>query len=478
MAFGASERGQRKLLRFHLKCVVYFGTLGSMKRSFYIGLSGLILMNAMILGTAMVTEANTCRVGEAPVCYDRSLDAYAIEPEAHVSVQVLNADHGEALVKLWNDTHPQQPGVVSYTLVNDGQVSDIRYLSQEQAAFEYETLYPLEDTENIDFPLTISPELNTPDVTFIPMAGEGFAFVTNKSALETLGVVWEDVDKDNLIDSLSDFESIISTQARWTTDKQKLVFSMSEPYAFYPFLSAGGWEIFSSYDGYAPGFEQAEFLESLRFIDALSQVNWNNSETNTADTYVWDFSESLKADDFLFNIVSSWMYLETYQSRNGSEWMVSRFPSMNAQSEPLSPFLSEVRGYSISKETVFPSAAHEVMRLIRSDLGIQVFVDTTTEIPLASKEVLDKTVFTNNLRAQYAQAFIHSQSEPLIALVNQPNIPAFRLYLEIELMPTIRSLWNQEITPEEAQIQIAMASDAWLFQHSSLNESEVEVNEP
>lgn len=448
-----------------------------MKRSLLFGLSGLLLMNGLILGTAAYSDATTCREDEATVCYDRSQKAYHIEADAHLSVQVPTQAFGDALLNLWATAHPDRPDVLKVVLSDEDPTADIVYLSQDQAAFESGSWLVLDDRLNETLLAGVSPELNLDGLTYLPMAGEGFAFVTNLTALQALGADVTDADKDNLPDAFDTFDKIIAAQKNWPGDKRKLVLSLDEPFAFYPFLSASGWQLFESYDAYAPGFETEAFLDSLRFIKTLSAEDWSPAEDNTAASYGWDFSQSLSADDFIFNLASSWMFLESYQADSGSAWAVSHFPAKDADSDPLTPFLSAVRGYAVRNTTAFPSAATEVLRLIRTSEGLQAFVDTTAEIPLAKQDTLESLTFNQPFRGQFALAFSQSRSEPLIGLANDPDTPALSLYLEIDLMGALRELWDGSITPEEAQIRIAQASDAWLYQHSDLVLKEAKTRE-
>lgn len=447
-----------------------------MKRSLVVGLGSLILLNATLLYHAAYTDANTCTEGEALVCYDNTLRAYYIEENAQVSVQVETPEYGEALVALWNLNHPERTDVLSYSVVSEEQESDLRFITQTQAAYEFDQLSTL-DMSALKYELDlISPELNQTGIHFLPTSAEGFAFITNQTKLETLGVDLSDSNQDNLIDAIDTFDKIQALQSTATNDQNSFVFSLIEPYSFYPFLTASGWQLFDSHDALDPGFEDATFLESLTFIQSLSYVDWNGLQDNVASNYDFAYSEALKSDDFIFSMVSTWMFAEDYQAQTSSTWRVSSFPSLHQEGSALSPFLREVKGYVLSTSSLYPSASHEVLRLIQSTEGLQAFVDNTQLIPLSSKTQLNQLSLDQGLRKYFALAFTTARSEPLIAFENNVALSAFNLYFEIELMPKIQALWNGELSVEETRNQIAMASDAWLYQHQSI-ESEVQINE-
>ena len=73
-----------------------------MKKSIWIGLAILISINGFMLMYAKSTADRTCEEGEALVCFDENEVAYHIEENAHVNVEVFNAEYGEALVALFN----------------------------------------------------------------------------------------------------------------------------------------------------------------------------------------------------------------------------------------------------------------------------------------------------------------------------------------------------------------------------------------
>jgi len=135
--------------------------------------------------------------------------------------------------------------------------------------------------------------------------------------------------------------------------------------------------------------------------------------------------------------------------------------------------LTEVLGYSINNTTLYPSAAHELIRLMYSLDGLQEKVNNDGRILLSDKETLDGINFINTTQKQFAYAFLESESEPLSAVEDYPNLLAIRLFYEIDLESSIQRLWNKEITVEEAQIEIASKSDQWIISKTKLFEGKI-----
>lgn len=440
-----------------------FGKLVSMKRSLWIGLASLLIFNGILVESALIEADRSCEVDEATVCYDQNLSSYYIEPNASISVEVPTVEFGDALIQLWNTHHPDHLNALKVSL-NDSN-ADLRYVSVRQAAYTYDQLRPIEQTETFNYRIDLATELNTSETRFIPMSGEGFAFLTNLTALTEANLALEDANRDGLIDSVDTFEKIQSVFKDKAMEKPTLIFSLAEPYAFYPFLTASGWRLFEENDAQFPGFEKTSFLESLRWIQSLNQMNWNANEDNKASSYAWDYAEALQEGNFVFNIVGSWMFVKEKETKLQANWSLSVFPKKDDESPNLSAFLTQVKGYVINVNSLYPSASHEVLRLVRSVEGLQAFVDTTSEIPLANTDRLAQLNFTDETKGEFAQAFMHSRSEPVIAFSQKNTLSAFNLYYELPLMPLLQRMWNGELSPEETQIQVAMASDAWLFSH-------------
>lgn len=446
-----------------------FGTLIWMKKPLIIVSSIVFLLTTFLYVFAINNGFRACNLDIDKVCFDEELGQYQIEENAILTIVVENAEYGDALSRLWSQSHPEANGI-TYVLESDSSNSDLMYLSQNDAALAFESLYLLDKNIINDVPY-LSAELNLAGNTFLPLIGEGFAFITNKTELERLVGSWVDENNNSLHDSFESYESIINNHMNWETDKRKLVLSLNEPFTLYPYLTSNGWRIYEDYTSYYPGFEKESFLESLRFIELLSSVNWNQTESNLALDYTWDFPNVLYDDSFLFSQVASWMYVEEMDLKHESEWIISAFPKALESSEnELQTMLTRVEGYSINKNSLYPSAAHELLRIMYSSEGLQAKLNHGKGVVLSKKENLDLLSFRNDINKQFSYAFLEAQSEPLLAVEDYPSHLAIRLFYEIELESTIQRLWNKEITAEEAQIEIAIKSDAWIMKNSKLFE--------
>ncbi|MDP3441838.1 MAG: hypothetical protein Q8T08_03165, partial [Ignavibacteria bacterium] len=372
-----------------------------MKKPYIIVRSIVFLLMTFLYVFASNNGFRACNLDLDKVCFDEELGQYQIEENACLTVVVENAAYGDVISWLWSELHPEANGI-TYVLESDISTSDLMYLSQNDAAINFDSLY-LIDRNIINNVPYLSKELNLTGNTFLPLIGEGFAFITNKTELERLIGPWVDENNNNLHDTLESYESIMNNHMNWETDKRKLVLSLNEPFTLYPFMTSNGWRIYEDYTSYYPGFEKESFLESLRFIELLSSVNWSQSESNLASVYTWDFPNVLYDDSFLFSQVASWMYVEELNAKHESEWVISAFPkAFESSKNELQTMLTRVEGYSINKNSTYPSAAHELLRIIYSIEGLQAKLNHGKGVLLSSKENLDLLSFRNDTNKQFS----------------------------------------------------------------------------
>lgn len=449
-----------------------FDTLIRMKKPVIIVSFIVFLLVSFLYVFASNNGFRGCDLELDKVCFDKELNQYQIEENATISIEVNSVEYGEAIKQLWSQVHPDQ-NPINYVIVDETKTTDLVFGTSNELALKYDSL-SIMDKHIQNRRSDISSELNINGLKFLPLFGEGFAFITNKTELERLVGSWEDTNNNNVHDSFESFESIMNAQADWETDSRALVLSLSEPFTLYPYFTVSGFRLFEEHNSYFPGFEKESFLDSLRFIELLSGVNWNKSEGNLAEFYTWDYPSALYNDNFLFSQVSTWMFYDEMDLVHESEWIISAFPkAYESSKKSLQTLLTSVSGYALNINTLYPSAAHELLRLIYSIEGLQVKINTDRDILLSDKETLDLLVFNSDKHKQFSYAFIETQSESLIAMDDYPSELAAKLYYEIDLEKTIQRLWNKEISVQEAQIEIALKSDEWIMRHSKLFEGKL-----
>jgi arabinogalactan oligomer/maltooligosaccharide transport system substrate-binding protein len=372
---------------------------------------------------------------------------------------VADEAYGQAVEDFWDWYHPELAGRVTTVIASEATGNeDVFFLNQNQAAQLYPSLYPMHDVLAKHVVLKQAGVLNYADLRYLPVSAEGFAMIVNATRLELAGIDTADSDGDGRLDSLASFEQILALAPVWETmNVNAFPLALNEPYALYPFLTAGGFNLFASLDAMLPGFNDPQLRAGLRLIEALSTVNWNHSETNAAETYTWRYEEALANDDFAISLVGSWMQAQAYDHEHATHWTIVPFPTFEGQ--VLSPMI-RTSGFAINAATYYPSAAHELVRILKSVKGLQVLLDSTDRIPLADSKTLSYLNFPKAHIREFAVAFHDAVSEPLIAFEADPSILAMELYAQMDVIGPISELWNGSIGTAEAQTRLILSAKA------------------
>lgn len=408
-----------------------------------------------------------CYLEEDLVCYDKKAQQYELEENATLKIEVRDEAFGEALVKLWNEKHPEYRGALGYTLDGDG---DILWDSAHAAGLAYPDTLVLQ-TDGMQFTKRqLEMDLNADGMRYLPLYGEGFAMIVNQTALEAMGFEWKDENKNNLHDDFETIDQMIELAGQ-QEEREVLNLSLNDPWVFYPYLMAYGswledvWRL-----------DQASVLKTLELIQKMSDVNWRHLEENKAEHYSWDYEHHLKEDNFVFSVVSPWMFLEYYDELHESSWQISVFPKADADQEHMSTYLYEMQGYRVKADVAYPSMAHEVIRLILSDEGLNLLVQDESFLPLLDAQMLDKLNFASKYQNGFALAYTEADYSPLNALDYARSVRVFDAFQEVKFMDIIRQVWDKEIDPYHAQLELAKRFDKWMMGHDA--RLEIPQNEP
>lgn len=418
------------------------------------------------------TSIKGCNLEDKVACYNKKESAFEIEEGAVLRIAVETEQFGDALVSLWNQYHPEYPDVIDYVIAEDytrqyQQATDLIFMNESEVSLLWNYLQPIHE-ENSEQIQKYMPErekslLNYKEDYFIPMSYEGMLFAYNETLLEDIGVDLTDDNQDGLVDAIDSWEKILLLSELWQNEDNKVdilfPFQSTERYSFYPFLTAGDWQFCESNIAEQPGFDSEEFLSSLRFIEQLGQQDWyiNKEENNT-----YAYEQALD-EDTLLTMIAPWMYYQNIEETQQVNYRFSHMPSY--QGNILTP-LTEIKGYILSKDCKYPSAANEVIRILRSKEGLQAYIDNTDSVPYIKT---DDFVIEDNKKEQII-AYAYSVSEPLIALKGNTAVRAWQMYYEIDWLSVMNRLMNREITTEVAQEEIVRLSSDWLDQYGGKGE--------
>ncbi|HOJ99123.1 MAG TPA: extracellular solute-binding protein [Termitinemataceae bacterium] len=417
---------------------------------------------------------------------------YQIEKGAKIRLGVDNDKLGEALVNLWNTVHPEAKGVVEYMNFGaaggadqitalQGEAPDVALVIDGEVGRNFQSLLQL-DKVITDGAAKFAQEpfysgANAGAVIkYVPIAYDGMAFAWNKTMMEALKLDTSDKNKDGLPDAFDTWEEIFDLAKKWQTSRPTykgkpvtIVYPMclDEVWSGYSNLTAGKFRIFPDKKAENPSFETPEFLAGLEFIkaaaDAMISVEANGVKTPGA-SMVWRWDDALNNETAPFFLVGTWMDVNGAETKGGYDIKFGPMPTWKGNR--LSPFV-KTKGFVINGFTKYPSAAHELYRLLYTKEGLQTLVNNSAYIPALKKGAPNTPNYRNDPnKAEMSVAFAFNYPEPTLTLPKNPAKKAMDGYYGIGLNLELRAVWDGEKTPAQAQATIVDLYKKWYAENN------------
>jgi arabinogalactan oligomer/maltooligosaccharide transport system substrate-binding protein len=432
----------------------------------------------MILAASAVTA-------QSKAVWDTKAKQYKIEPGAKLRVGVDNDKWGAAIVELWNKVHPEAKGVVEFVnfgsaggadliTQNQGEAPDVVLIIDGEVSRNAQSLMAL-DKVITDAAKKFAQEpfytgANSGSPKFVPVTYDGMAFAWNVTMMTELKLNTADKNKDGLPDAFDTWEEIFALSKTWQTTRPtykgkpvNIVYPMSleEVWSGFPSLTAGGWKIFAKGDAANPGFDQKEFLAGLDFIKAASDakisVEVNGAKTPAA-SMTWRWDDALNLETAPFFLVGTWMDVVAAETKGGYDIKFGPMPTYGKKR--LSPFV-KTKGWAINGFTKFPSAAHELYRVLFLRDGLQSMVDSSSYIPALKPKSANIPTYTDPNKAEMSAAFAFNYPEPAMVLPVNKAKKAMDGYYGIGLNLELRAVWDGEKTPAQAQANLVKLYSEW-----------------
>lgn len=440
-----------------------------------------------------------CTLEEDGVCYEE--DAFLIEKDAEIKIGNLPVNLQQAIIDLWDTTYPNHKGLI--TLSEEGELEesqvigsllykddiDIIYAEETMLTYYIDHLYELRD--ELGLPKTMEYQIPIENY-FMPYTLDGIAFLYNKTMLESLGVNMEvDSNEDGLPDSIDDFDKIFTLASRYSYDIP--TYKGKELLTYFPlcfneqtisyFMISAGFRLFPTLEGDKPGFDTEEFKTALEFIYNAGKfplaVKKNDVTASgkreivytpyDADDYVWQLESVYTSETAPFGLVTTFMDIDTPMAFHGSALVINKFPTYRGVE--ITP-LVDYQGFAIEDDTNEPSAAHAVMKFLKSKEVMQLFVDNSDKLLyLHDNAELDFREDIN--RKNYTKSLMDATHIPLLGLPDNMYQEAIEYYYKGDYMSILKDLFNHDITVNQAQKLFIESYKAWYQEKvtaSSLND--------
>ncbi|NLA78133.1 MAG: hypothetical protein GX845_01115 [Erysipelothrix sp.] len=440
----------------------------------------LIIVALALVGAFAITLYNKqkpCTPNGKVVCFDDESERYLVEDDAELTIYVKSAAQKAYLLREIKNVVAEasqftlqvkvNPQIKAWDAVHELDV-DVFYIQQAEAAMMIDHLMVVDENFVNDRSSLgiyhLSETINQVKHVFLPTTYEGLLFMYNKTLLEQLGFDVERVDEKNRLVELNNWQAIMDLTDAWHQEKplKKLnsifPFNVREPWQFYPFLTAGGWQMFADDDIEDPGFLSLDFFNSLVFVDQLFSTDWyfNRSLEQT-----WNYENALINNETLFSLASMWVDWDAISELKNQEYSYSAFPDY--ESNNLTP-LVKVDGLVI-KANPYPSLSHAVVSVLHKLEGVQVLLDDGEfNLVIAHDEFEQLTM--DDKQYEKSLAYSYSVIEPLVALANNPHILGWDFYLQGNLFDVIQQIHSEELTIEQGQAQLVELYDAWYHQNN------------
>ncbi|WP_331836666.1 ABC transporter substrate-binding protein [Erysipelothrix piscisicarius] len=450
-------------------------------KSVIIGVIAVLLL--AVFSTSFFFLNSRCTVDGKSVCYDKDNEYFSIEENASLTVQVENKELGDYLVSTWNEIHPQHKDAISYVVqeplsidqMAKGLPYDVMVTSQKNAVYFLDQLVnlgnSLDTVVGSRIPVQLQDSINLKGYYFVQNSIEGGLFVYNKTLLEEAGFDLKDSDESGLPDVFETWDQIYKASDK-ILKKTDMVFPLSfkDQESFYPFLTSGRWTLNFTKKGSDPGFETQEFRDGLVFIEAMSthKMDKTLSKDMKAEDLPWQLDAAFYERRSAFSFITDFEMADKYEVSSNDEYVYAPFPEY--MKHRMSP-MGEVDGYIARKETKYPSAAAEVIRILRSGEGVSTYQSSVGKTPIYHRIHLDELTITDKRVIEKMRAYNFHDTPPVMALDNNPTKLARSLYKEVDFMPILRDLYDHKITVDEAQIKIVELANKWI-EENDLTEDE------
>lgn len=439
-------------------------------RALIIGLIAVLLVACGSSGDRTTGSDNEGALDGTSAVYNAETGQYEIEEDATLRLGVDNDDLGNALVALWNETHPEHEGLVTFENIGAAGSAD-ELPTQQDALQDVLMVIDGETPRNVAHILALEENLAklvkdnaiesfynagnaTEQTVYAPVTYDGMAFVTNLTLLESLGLDTTDANGDNLPDAFDTWEEIfalsesyidnrptITTRVLETDDegnavvteeetegKLNVVFPMSlnNEWSDYFAYTVEGWQLFKDGDPLNPGYDDPAFKAGFEFILAAkdAQISVEESGALTPGASMgWRWDNVLNGVNLApFGLVGTWQDVAGMTAETGNEYAISVMPTWKGNYP--SPFV-KTKGFVINTHTKYQSAAMELMRVIYSAEGFQAMVDNSSYAPSLNPD----SEFTPDLtgktvQEQFMSAFEYNYPEPAMMLPDNPQMKA------------------------------------------------------
>lgn len=368
-------------------------------------------------------QSRTCDEKESTLCAVQVDATDRIEDGVKLRIAVEEEAYGEALVALWNKTYPQHKDAISYGVTTAPQIYQ-KYM--DSSSFAYDVVWGkdtylfsfAQHSYDMDINLLQDMEITVPNhyyenipILYVPMRAEGMIFAYKEEKLQALG-------QDASI--MESFEKMIE----W--NQEKVYFHTNYAYHVDPLLTSS-FLLFQN--GKDAGFDTKEFHNSLKLYKQLYQDLKLKDETTNMNNY-------FVTDEYVSGLVGTWMNFD------GQGLHFQKMPTY--QGKQLMTMANSY-GYFIKKDTAYPNATKALLKLIRSQEGMQAYIESSYVFPILDEHMLETFTFQNENQKEISDALRYSQPQQVWGQYYNPTTSVYDIYFKTSILEQIQKYVTDEI---------------------------------
>lgn len=314
--------------------------------------------------------------------------------------------------------------------------------------------------ENISLKLqnnSIEKYYNFSKPVFVPYFYHGYTFAYNRAMLSEFGLDMNNLNENGIPVEIDTFEKIFALSSKYYNEGYKtyngfeitkfLNIVTNNLYFSYPFLTTGGWKMFSNpEDSLDIGINSNEFKEGLNFYAAAADAKVNVEKLG--NDYLLTDPNSLNGynyhdfynDRFPMSLVPSYEY---YVGQNIDDYMFSPLPTWKGNQPSL---LIKVDGFVINKYSKNIDAAKYVLNYLYSDEFLSILTESNFHSPLVLCDDYAFNINLSNFKKSQSLSYKYSQYEQFPKLPNNPNKKISDVYYGIGIEHKLTQIWLEAST--------------------------------
>ncbi|MGL5979049.1 MAG: hypothetical protein ACRCZJ_08650 [Erysipelotrichaceae bacterium] len=370
-----------------------------------------------------------------------------IEEGASIVMEVENQLYGDAIIALWNETYPEHTGALTVNVVEEhhaireyfeaGAISADIYLVADTFV---PTLFAqsraiaarVEESFEVGYPDSYVASLKGAKHTFVPMNVNGMFYAYNMSMLSS--------------------HDVTSFEALYRSGVSNAIYVDPNNINVFPFTTLEGFDLFQE-DKLSVENMQSE--QCLRMLQQLKKISQQFNLLDANGYYDNWFMDNAYASGFLH----TGMQFRIYEEYFGDILKITDIPTVGLY--PMKNIVS-VNGYSVKETTRYPNMVEAVLGLIRSQAGMQAYIETTDRFAAITHVNRSSFIYNDTYQEEITKALSDSIARPLTAMASNPDVSIVEWYVESDVIDIMKAMSRGVISAERAQQELVQLIEDWI----------------